>query len=577
MARFGGAASALAILVTLSTSADGQAQSVQSDYAYDVHGRLVKVTRQGKVTDYTYDNAQNRTRVVISAGNSIPVANADSLTASAGGAAVSINPLLNDTDSDSDPLTVTGVGNAAQGKGSTAYTANSVTYTAYSGQTGTDSFTYTISDGKGGSATGTINVTINAAVAPPVTSASTTTVTANYGGGTTSYPLNLSISGGTPTSLTITSAPPASAGAAVVSGTSILFTPVNVYSGQTQLQYTATNAGGTSSAATATINVKPVVSNVSGTAATGSPSSLALNPRTNYTSMNLASQPSYGTANISGTTVVYTPNPGTAGLTDSFSYTSTSAGGTSAAASISFNITQGNRPPNAVDEFNPADDMYQSTTATLYPLRNDSDPDAGDSISLQSIGPLEFVYGSGSPPSNLGTITKTGNTVSYTAPPVCNCAARSQYHVIRFNYTIVDSHGATSTARHAVAVYSNQPPVAVPDTTDHIPQSTSRTIDPRVNDTDGDGDPLTIISIDAPYVAYAMINGVYYPSRETVPAAYLGSASFTGSSITYNAPFLTSSGATNSSYMAAVVWYTISDGRGGTARSYQVFNIYGPQ
>jgi YD repeat-containing protein len=43
MARFGGAASAVAMLVALSTSADGQAQSVQTGYTYDVHGRLVTV------------------------------------------------------------------------------------------------------------------------------------------------------------------------------------------------------------------------------------------------------------------------------------------------------------------------------------------------------------------------------------------------------------------------------------------------------------------------------------------------------------------------------------------------------
>jgi hypothetical protein len=29
--------------------------------------------------------------------------------------------------------------------------------------------------------------------------------------------------------------------------------------------------------------------------------------------------------------------------------------------------------------------------------------------------------------------------------------------------------------------------------------------------------------------------------------------------------------------MAFVVWYTISDGRGGTSQSYQIFNVYGPQ
>jgi hypothetical protein len=28
--------------------------------------------------------------------------------------------------------------------------------------------------------------------------------------------------------------------------------------------------------------------------------------------------------------------------------------------------------------------------------------------------------------------------------------------------------------------------------------------------------------------------------------------------------------------MAVVVWYTVSDGRGGTSQSYEVLNVYGP-
>lgn len=548
------------MLVALSTSVDGQAQSVQTDYTYDVHGRLVKVARPGSQTTYTYDNAQNRTNVTTTAANSAPVANPDSLSAMAGGAAVSINPLSNDTDADSDALTVTGVGASAQGKGQTGYTANSVTYTAYSGQSGSDSFTYAISDGKGGTATGTVNVTINAAVAPPVANNSTSAVTGN----TSNNALSLSISGGTPTSVTITAAP--ANGTASVSGTSIRFSPTQLFSGQTFLKYTATNAGGTSAEATVTINVKPVVNAISGTATTGAQTSLALYPSTTYTSASLASSPSYGTAYISGNNVYYTPNPGTAGLTDTFAYQATSPGGTSAPANISFNIIQGNRAPVANDEIV---ETYQGVTSTFYPLGNDTDPD-GDALTLQSVGPLEFVYGSLPTPSDLGTLTKTGNTVSYRAPAVCNCAARSQYHVIRFSYTVVDSKGATSTARHAINVYSNLPPVANYHTTDPVPAGVTTVVDPRANDTDGDGDTLTIRSLDNFYFAYGTIDGVNY-SNGQVPPISIGSVTNNGASISYSAPHLSAG-----SYMAVVVWYTVTDGRGGTSQSYEVLNVYGP-
>lgn len=549
------------MLVALSTSVDGQAQSVQTDYTYDVHGRLVKVARPGSTTDYSYDNAQNRISVVTAAGNSAPVAGPDSLSAMAGGALVSINPLLNDTDADSDALTVTGVSASAQSKGQTGYTANSVTYTAYSGQSGSDTFTYTVSDGKS-TAIGTVTVTINAAVPVPVANNSTSTVTGN----TLNNVLSLNITGGTPTSLAITS--PSANGTASVSGTSIRFSPTQLFSGQTSFKYTATNAGGTSPEATVTVNVKPVVNAISGTATTGVEANLALYPSTTYTSASLYSSPSYGTAYISGGKVYYTPNPGTAGLTDTFAYQATSAGVTSAPANISFNIIQGNRPPTANDEIV---ETYQGLTSTLYPLGNDSDPD-GDALTLQSVGSLEFVYGNNGTPSDLGTLTKTGNTVSYRAPAVCNCAARSKYHVIRFSYTVVDSKGATSTAKHAINVYSNQPPVANPATTDPVWQNSTINIDPRTNDTDGDGDALTIKSIDNFYFAYGRINGVDLTSA---PADF-GSVTNNGTYLTYRAPFITNSGATGTSFIVAVVWYTVSDGRGGTSQSYQIFNVYGP-
>ena len=68
-----------------------------------------------------------------------------------------LNPLFNDTDADGDiPLVVTGSTDGI--RGTVAFTDASLTYTPVSLGTGTDTFTYTVSDGHGGSALGTVKV-----------------------------------------------------------------------------------------------------------------------------------------------------------------------------------------------------------------------------------------------------------------------------------------------------------------------------------------------------------------------------------------------------------------------------------
>jgi subtilisin len=94
--------------------------------------------------------------------NGAPVAVADSAVTTAG-TAVTINVLANDSDPDGDPLSVASVG--APGHGTTAIVSGGVRYTPTGGYQGTDSFGYTVSDGRGGSASALVSVTVNAA--PP--------------------------------------------------------------------------------------------------------------------------------------------------------------------------------------------------------------------------------------------------------------------------------------------------------------------------------------------------------------------------------------------------------------------------
>jgi outer membrane protein OmpA-like peptidoglycan-associated protein len=84
-------------------------------------------------------------------------------------APITFNVLVNDSDKDSDTLTITSV--STPGKGTASISAGRIVYAANATTCGgaTDTFIYTISDGKGGTATATVAVTINNTAPPPPT------------------------------------------------------------------------------------------------------------------------------------------------------------------------------------------------------------------------------------------------------------------------------------------------------------------------------------------------------------------------------------------------------------------------
>lgn len=98
--------------------------------------------------------------------NSAPIANADAPTTTAN-TPVTVNVLANDTDANADALTITSTTVPAHGTDSVV--AGQILYTPTTGYSGTDSFSYTISDGHGGTSTATVTVTVTALpVVPPV-------------------------------------------------------------------------------------------------------------------------------------------------------------------------------------------------------------------------------------------------------------------------------------------------------------------------------------------------------------------------------------------------------------------------
>ena len=108
--------------------------------------------------------------VTVDPVNDVPVAVADTQSTSED------TPLIfgaatlaaNDTDVDNDALTVTAVTATATSHGTVVLASGVVTYTPDANYNGAADFSYTVSDGNGGTADGTVSVTVNPVNDPPV-------------------------------------------------------------------------------------------------------------------------------------------------------------------------------------------------------------------------------------------------------------------------------------------------------------------------------------------------------------------------------------------------------------------------
>ena len=116
------------------------------------------------VTDGQGGTSTATVSVTVNPANHPPKAVTDSFTTNEN-TKLTGNVLTNDTDPDGNTLTAALKSNAAHG-GVSVNSNGSFTYNPASNYSGTDSFTYTVSDGHGGTAVGTANITVKY-VAPP--------------------------------------------------------------------------------------------------------------------------------------------------------------------------------------------------------------------------------------------------------------------------------------------------------------------------------------------------------------------------------------------------------------------------
>ncbi len=382
--------------------------------------------------------------------------------------------------------------------------STSVTYSPNSGFTGTDVFQYivcSLAQSLCDTATVTITVTGTGTNNPPVAEDDYNLVTINT-------PITLQVlqndfdpDGDDITITAITDAPNNGTAVIVSGGTAIVYTPNTGFVGNDTLQYQITD-GELTDVAWVIIYIEGTTTNDNPPVAVDDYVSTPMNTPVNIavlandydldgdvlTVTAIILPPQNGTANINlDGTVTYTPNTGFAGV-DTFSYIITDGELTDVALVIIFvEGTPPNLPPVAVDDFV---QTPVNTPVTIPVLDNDTDPN-GDPVSIVAISDQ---------PNNGFVFINFDGTITYNPDP-------GFIGVDTFAYQITDGE-LTDIGLVIITVVEdiqNLPPVAVDDVA-QTPINLPVTIPVLGNDTDPNGDVLTVVEISDPANGTAILN-----------------------------------------------------------------------
>jgi large repetitive protein len=477
------------------------------------------------ISDGNGGTATATVTVTVGARNDPPVAVNDA-TSTNEDTPVTIPVLANDSDIDGNPLSVV---SATAPNGTVVINPDgTVTYTPNADFNGTDTIIYQISDGQGGFATATVTVIVRPVNDPPVARDDTATTPEDT-------PVTVAVLGndtdvdGDP--LTVTSATSPNGAVTINPDGTITFTPTANFNGPTTITYTISDGNGGTSTATVTLTVAavndPPVANPS-VATTNEDTPVVLTPLANdsdadgnpLTVTAVSAQNGTVTINPDGT-VRYVPNPNFNG-TDTVTYTISDGQGGTATSTVAVTVNPVNDVPVAVND---NATTPEDSPVTIPVLGNDTDADGNPLTVTAATSP------------NGSVVINPDGTITFTPNPNFNGPTT-------ITYTISDGQGGTATAIVAVNVTPvNDPPVARPDTA-ATPEDTPVTIAPLTNDSDVEGNPLTITTATSP-------NG-------TVVINANGTITFTPDP-NFNGP--------------TAITYTISDGQGGTSTAIIAVNV----
>ena len=392
------------------------------------------------------DPTPNTMTVDVTVPNHPPVAVADGLTISRNASATAVDVLSNDTDADNDALIITAKTDGAKGTVVITGGGTGLTYQPATNATGADSFTYAISDGHGGTDTGTVSVTINDTNTAPVAVDDSKTLLEDASATVIDVLSNDTDAEHDP--LTISAKTNGAKGvvATMGGGTILTYKPNANANGSDTFTYTVSDGHGGTDQATVHVTITPVEDNP-----VAAPDAITIAEDALATAIPVLSNDSdvdgdartitsaangmKGVVVItgSGTGLTYKPNANANG-TDTFTYTISDGHGGSATGTVTVTITPVNDPPNAVNDAGLTVPESAGATA-LAVTSNDTDVDH-DTLTIT--GKTDGAH---------GTVAITGGGTGLTYDP-----AQLYYGNDVFTYTISDGHGGTDTATVLVAV-----------------------------------------------------------------------------------------------------------------------------
>jgi hypothetical protein len=464
------------------TDPNGLALSVVAGTFATAHGGSVTLSANGNFTyapahgfygsdsfSYTLQDtagAMSTGNVTVGVVPTPPVAQPGSFSGNEN-IAVTGNVITNNGNPDTDPnglvlSVVAGTFATAHG-GSVTFSANgNFTYTPATGFYGSDSFSYTLQDTAGATATG--NVSIGVAPTPPVAQpgsfsgqenmALTGNVITNNGNPDTDpNGLALSVTAGT-------FATAHGGSVTLASNGNFTYTPASGFYGSDSFNYTLQDTAGATSAGNVTLGIAPTppvaqpgsYSGTENTALTGNVITNNGNPDTDPNGLALSVVAgTFATAHGGSVTLAsngnftYTPAMGFAG-SDSFTYTLQDTAGATAAGNVSVNVASTLSPP-VTEPGNYSGNENFSVTGNV--ITNNGNPDTDPNGLALSVVAGTFATAHG------GTVTFASNG-NFTYTP-----AAGFYGADTFNYTLQDTGGETATGNVTVTL-APTPPVTQP-------------------------------------------------------------------------------------------------------------------
>ena len=385
--------------------------------------------------------------------NQSPVAGDDSATTLEDTQLVRTSAQLvaNDTDPETDPLTVTAMSNPTHG--SVALNGTTVTFIPDANFNGSAGFDYTVSDGQV-TDTGHVTVTVTSVNDGPaaVDDVLTTTEDSSVQVVAGNLAINDADADGDP--LTVQSVSGPSHGTVGLNGGVVTFTPAPNFHGEGGFDYTVsdgtTTAQGHVAVTVSSVNDVPIA--LDDPQGINEDTSVVVPVLDNdfdaegdLLTATLSAPPANGTVMETPDGLQYSPDPNWYGV-DTFGYTVSDGHGGSDTGTVTVTVSPVNDDPTgSADGFaTPKDTPLVVTKAAL--LANDSDVDQGDQLTIAEV-------------SNAVNGTVTPNADSITFTPTTGFSGPAG-----FDYTVSDGVGGTATAHVSVTVQSPPADLAVTQT-----------------------------------------------------------------------------------------------------------------